>query len=44
MSITSSMVKGQKAFEVPEDWKEIDVTFKTDLFSGEKIEFILYNE
>ena len=38
------MVKGQKAFEVPEDWKEIDVTFKTDLFSGEKIEFILYNE
>ena len=38
------ILKGQKAYEVPEDWKEIDITFKTDMISGEKIEFVLYNE
>ena len=40
-------IKGWKGFEVPKDWKELQVTFIPDASvwgSGEKIEFVLYNK
>lgn len=39
-------VKGWKGFEVPQNWKELIVTFTPDASvwgSGDKIEFVLYN-
>ena len=40
-------LKGNKGFEVPKNWKELRVVFTPDaslLGSGEKIEFVLYND
>ena len=39
-------LKGWKGFEVPQNWKELIVTFTPDASiwgSGEKIEFVIYN-
>lgn len=40
-------IKGWKGFELPANWKELQVTFTPDVSfwgSGEKIEFVLYNK
>lgn len=38
-------IKGWKGFEVPENWKELVVQFKPNVWSSsEKIEFVIYNQ
>ena len=40
-------IKGWKGFEVPQNWKELVVQFTPDVSiwgSGEKIEFVIYND
>ena len=39
-------IKGWKGFEIPENWKELIVTFTPDVSifsSGEEIEFVIFN-
>ena len=39
-------IKGWKGFEIPENWKELIVTFTPDVYifsSGEEIEFVIFN-
>lgn len=37
-------MNGVVAYEVPSDWKEIEVQFKPDAFSNKNIKFVAYNE